>query len=63
MSVQSAQVETATATKGPERAGANGASLGAREALLPRLKPKLLEAFEDDNVTTLPRPELARVRG
>jgi pilus assembly protein CpaF len=59
MSVQSAQAETATATKGLAHAGANGADRGAREALLTGLKPKLLEAFEDDNVSTLPRPELA----
>jgi len=56
MSFQSAQ--SAAATAATDATSSSGAG-GGRQALLTRLRPMLLEDFKNDDVSTLPRPELA----
>ena len=58
MSVQSAQPDATSAVRRTDPAGSNGAG-GGRQALLARLRPMLIEDFKNDDVSSLPRPELA----
>jgi pilus assembly protein CpaF len=56
MSVPTAHTEATNGQGGPQ--GASSAAV-SRDDLLSRVQPKLLEAFEKDDVSRVPRPELA----